>query len=271
MPFKPFGIFNGVFIPECMVRSTLISSGAKLAYGRLARYAGRHGQCYPAVLTLAQQIGVSLRQAQRYLSELERKKLIRRMSRYVDRGQTSNAYEFIWHELFAEGVTDLSPKESQNEESQNEEVTTDLDYPSTNRKKRDSRPDAGFVASGCTQYRSLREALGNYMQTGGEEQSYPNDRQVVEVVDAAGGASEQEVIECLRFLREARGLRAETKNGPWSYAWFATVVGDYFRKLKRQEIAPGPVGVPRSEWNGRFGQAESTMLEVEANNVGPGG
>ena len=35
--FNPYRMFNGLFIPEALVRSG-ISAGAKLAWGRLARY-----------------------------------------------------------------------------------------------------------------------------------------------------------------------------------------------------------------------------------------
>src|SRR6266550_917989 len=81
-PFNPFGLFNGIWIPEALVKCTSISAGAKLAFGRLARYAGQDGRCYPAVSTLASEIGLGARQAQKYLSELEKVKLIRRVSRF---------------------------------------------------------------------------------------------------------------------------------------------------------------------------------------------
>jgi hypothetical protein len=68
-----------------MVRSNLVSPGAKLAYGRLARYAGHDGKCLPAVGTLAREIGVGERHAQKYLGELERAKLTRRYTRFLDR------------------------------------------------------------------------------------------------------------------------------------------------------------------------------------------
>lgn len=42
-PFNPFGLFNGIFVPESLVKFKDISPGAKLAYGRLARYAGQDG------------------------------------------------------------------------------------------------------------------------------------------------------------------------------------------------------------------------------------
>jgi hypothetical protein len=61
-PFNPFGLFTGIFVPDALVRSTAISAGTKLTYGRLARYAGQDGKCYPAVPTLASEIGVSERQ-----------------------------------------------------------------------------------------------------------------------------------------------------------------------------------------------------------------
>src|ERR1700690_4230430 len=109
-PFNPFGLFTGIFIPDALVRSTLVSPGAKLVYGRLARYAGQDGKCYPAVDTLATEIGLGERQVQRDISELERRRLLRRLGRYVGRAQTSNAFEFLWHEIFQSGVTHPTPE-----------------------------------------------------------------------------------------------------------------------------------------------------------------
>jgi DNA-binding transcriptional MocR family regulator len=195
-----FRFFTGIFISEALVRSGLVSAGAKLAYGRLARYAGQGGMCFPAVGTLAREIGVGARQAQKYLAELERVKLIRRRTRFSGRAQTSNFIEFLWHPIFQDGVNDSSgegvndhspggvnnssPKESHSEEGQSEE-TRDLDSPATNRKKRDSHPDAA-LASECRRYPRLREALAQYMntETGGEKE-LPSARHVVDVMDAA--------------------------------------------------------------------------------------
>src|SRR5260370_41719720 len=89
--------------------------------------------------TLGAEIGVGERQAQKYVAELEKAKLIRRVSRFAARAQTSNEFEFLWHELFDRGVNDRSgegvndnspqgandrsPKESQIEESHSEEKT----------------------------------------------------------------------------------------------------------------------------------------------------
>jgi Helix-turn-helix domain len=140
-PFNPYCLFNGIFIPDALARQKGISRGAKMVYGRLARYAGENGMCYPTVPTLAAEIASSERQTQRYLAELEREKLIRRVPRFSESRQTSNGFQFLWHRLLEaavtkmapervtdpspEGVTELSPKESQTEENQIEENQTE--------------------------------------------------------------------------------------------------------------------------------------------------
>jgi hypothetical protein len=258
-PFNPFGLFTGIFIPDALVRSTIISPGAKLVYGRLARYAGQDGRCYPAVETLASEVGLGERQVQRYLAELEREHLIRRVIRYAGRAQTSNGFEFLWHEIFQKGVTHLSgegvsdpsprpvshttPKESQIEESHIEETNCDIDYPPTNRKKRDSRPDATLRPTECKQYPQLRKALAQYMMSGpNDEVVYPSDRQVVDIMDVAAGAGEDDVLRCLAYLRNERGLRPGTRNGPRTFSWFPTVVDDYFSRKRARENVSNPVG-----------------------------
>ncbi len=262
-PFNPFRFFTGIFIPEALVRSSLLSSGAKLAYGRLARYAGQGGMCFPAVDTLAEQIGVGGRQAQKYLAELEKVKLIRRRPRFSGRAQTSNVIEFLWHPLFQEGVNDRSgegvnddspggvndrsPKESQFEESHSEE-TRDLDSPATNRKKRESRPDPALATPECKEYPRLRKALALYMMTGpDDEKVIPTPRHVVDVMEAAAGASEDEVVRCLCYLGEQRGLKPGTRNGPRHFSWFPVVVDEYFQRHRERELPPSATDVQFSQ------------------------
>ena len=48
------------------------------------------------------------RQAQKYLVELEKAKLLRRVTRFAAGAQTSNGFEFLWHELFERGANDRS-------------------------------------------------------------------------------------------------------------------------------------------------------------------
>lgn len=53
-------------------------------------------------------------------------------------------------------------------------------------------------------------------------------------------ATELEVLACLKFLRHERGLRPGTRSGPRSFAWFKTVVADYFRKRRERDMAADP-------------------------------
>ena len=263
-PFNPYRMFNGVFIPEGLTRCPSISPGAKLAWGRLARYAGEDGRCYPTMKTLGSEIGVGERQAQKYRAELEKEKLIRRVSRRAGQAQTSNAFEFLWHELFdtkttdrsgegvndnsPQGANDRSPEESQIEESQSEEKKTDLDCLPLNRKNRDS-PSGVRPPSICNAYPNVRECLARYMQLPGDEKEYPSDRIVVDILDAAGTYDEQEVVAALQYLYQERGLKPFTRNGPRSFAWFKTVLQEHFTKKRDRESAANPCGY--HEWEER--------------------
>jgi Helix-turn-helix domain len=108
-PFNPYGMFTGIWIPTALVRLRTLSPGAKICYGRLARYAGEDGLCYVSVNTLAGEIGVGERQTQKYLHELERERFIRKV---VQLGST-NRIVFLWHEVFTDndrGCTIVHPK-----------------------------------------------------------------------------------------------------------------------------------------------------------------
>jgi hypothetical protein len=73
-------------------------------------------------------------------------------------------------------------------------------------------------------------------------------------MDASGGHSEDEVITCLRYLREERGPRPGSKRGPRHFSWFKTVVMDYSsQRLDREFVtgnAWGPsIGLSREEFD----------------------
>jgi hypothetical protein len=81
------------------------------------------------------------------------------------------------------------------------------------------------------------------MAVSNDEKVYPKARHVVDVMDAAAGATEDEVLGCLSYLRDERGLKPGTRSGPRHFSWFPTVVGEYFlRKRERHRIA-NPIGV----------------------------
>jgi hypothetical protein len=99
------------------------------------------------------------------------------------------------------------------------------------------------MSAECKQYPRLREMLARYMLAApGDEVDYPSDRQVVDIMDAAGGASEGDVVLCLAYLHNERGLRPGTRNGPRMFSWFPTVVGDYFRRKREREEVADPIG-----------------------------
>jgi hypothetical protein len=134
-PFNPFGLFTGIFIPEALVKNPDVSPGAKLVYGRLARYAGQDGACYPSVKELGEEVCLGERQTQRYVRELETKRFIRTVPRFkAPNVCDTNDFEFLWHESLAASVkkvktpppasgttpppaSNVTPKESHGEES----------------------------------------------------------------------------------------------------------------------------------------------------------
>jgi hypothetical protein len=87
------------------------------------------------------------------------------------------------------------------------------------------------------------------MQLPGEKKKYPSERTVVDIMDAAGTHDEQEVVEALNYLSDSRGLKPFSKHGPRSFAWFQTVLQDYFTKRRDRESAANPCGY--AEWEGR--------------------
>ena len=71
---------------------------------------------------------------------------------------------------------------------------------------------------------------------------WPSDRTVVDILNAAEGASEDEVIQCLVYFWKERGLQPGTRNGPRSWAWFKTIVQEYFAKKRERDEVANPCG-----------------------------
>ena len=82
----------------------------------------------------------------------------------------------------------------------------DLDW-LTNNQERDSSPRP---TSPCKQYPRLREALHWYFKEPGQEDLYPSERLVVDVMDAARGATEQDVIAAPGYLSNAHSSAQST-------------------------------------------------------------
>jgi hypothetical protein len=274
--FNPYRLFTGLFVPTGVAECRNLHQGAKLAYGALLRFAGRDGICFPSMQALGATLGVSSRQARSYVAALERAQLVRRMKRYDEGGQTSNGFEFLWHDLLSASLkkpseaprsdpsvsprNDSSAEESKTKENHSEEKKNDLDCLPLNRKNRDS-PSGVRAPSVCHPYPKVRERLARYMQLPGDEIEYPSDRMVVDILDAAGTYDEEEVITALNYLHDQRGLKAFSKHGPNSFAWFKVVLQDYFTKKRERESAANPSGY--HEWQGR-NQAPLSKEQFEA-------
>jgi hypothetical protein len=70
---------------------------------------------------------------------------------------------------------------------------------------------------------------------------------VVDVMDAAAGATEDEVVRCLAYLRDERGLKPGTKSGPCSFSWFPVVIGEYFQRQRERPFPPSAIDVQFSK------------------------
>lgn len=68
--YNPWNEGYGAKVPNWLLRREEPSHGAKLVYARLVQYGGKNGVAYPYVQTLATEIGMKRRQAERYLKEL---------------------------------------------------------------------------------------------------------------------------------------------------------------------------------------------------------
>lgn len=111
--FNPYGLFNGVWVPEPLLKSTDISASAKLLFGRLARFAGKDGRCFPSVGTLAVELGMTARQVQRLIARLCEAGFLRKDAQYrSDGSQTSNAFFFLYHASLVPAMPVIEPSKS---------------------------------------------------------------------------------------------------------------------------------------------------------------
>jgi hypothetical protein len=89
--YTPHGEFNGLFIPDWLYQMSGLSLMAKIIFGRLARYAGRDGVCFPKRASIADEMDISERQVSRCITELCDRGLLLRKVRGKGR---SNVYFF---------------------------------------------------------------------------------------------------------------------------------------------------------------------------------
>src|ERR1039458_4901186 len=117
--FNPYGMFNGIWVPESLLKYPRLSASAKLLYGRLARFAGENGLCFPSIETLAAELGMTGRQIQRLIGQLCSAGFLRKNSQYRPNGsQKANAYVFLYHASLAPAPLIL-PRDAEPPHSEN--------------------------------------------------------------------------------------------------------------------------------------------------------
>ncbi len=154
----------------------------------------------------------------------------------------------------------VHPQLSVEQQSDQRSEIHDIDCPTKNRKRRDSSSGVSFTPV-LKQYPKLREALARYMREGNDEKVYPSDRHVVDVMDAADGATEDEVIRILVYFYNERGLRPGTDTGPRSFAWFPSVIADYVEKKAIREAGRTPIGY--DDWQERNETRKANLAALE--------
>jgi len=110
--FNPHKMFKGIFISEDLCKYKKINSTQKLIWGRLARYAGKDGKCFPSQKMLAEDIGVSEDSILRGVKVLEMEGFIK-IERPTGKKRVMHFncnYRFLWHSCFEESPPTDKPK-----------------------------------------------------------------------------------------------------------------------------------------------------------------
>ena len=126
---NPYKLFVGSFIPNWLLCRPELGQGAKLTYARLAQYAGEHGVAWPKRETIAAELGASIRNVDRYISELEKHHLIETKRPGL---QQPNQYYFLDHE-WMHGDSNLDKNGDSNLDKNGDSESSILSTPSMKR------------------------------------------------------------------------------------------------------------------------------------------
>ena len=111
MRINPWMLFTGSFIPNWLLTREEVSSGAKLAYARLAQYAGKEGRAYPKIPDLAAECGTSERSMHRHLAELADQGLIESVQRGMGLPNDFFFNDHPWMGLAEQGTPEMAEQE----------------------------------------------------------------------------------------------------------------------------------------------------------------
>lgn len=235
-----FKLFYGCFIPDWVDRLE-ISSSAKRLMGRLYRYQGKDGLCYPSLGRLADDLRLSRRQIQNLLNELENEGLVIRCPPSAqDKGRgKSTRYKFPWHpeiraddlrgdvageedfprgkemtfsggrELGLQGVgQSVSHKEKHLREPDEETSTASNGWHQALDKKRDGRRGGGVFNLSVEQKEYVDLCVDNAVQEGKITTSEAGYRQSL-IRKALRNELDMTNLDSLRIKAESRVVKAK--------------------------------------------------------------
>jgi hypothetical protein len=99
IPYKVFGLGYReriLYFPWGLWVSRLVSQQACAVWAILAHRAGRNGDCWPSMETIAADLGITPRHVANCINELRAAGLITSRRDHGGRG-ASNRYVFLWH------------------------------------------------------------------------------------------------------------------------------------------------------------------------------
>jgi hypothetical protein len=91
-----------------MVPDAEMSGIEKIAWARLAQYAGIDGKCNPSYKRLGLEIGLSREGTKDLMERLQEKRFIRMINRKVGKKNLPNEIQILWHEAFDRAISQMS-------------------------------------------------------------------------------------------------------------------------------------------------------------------
>ncbi|TDT88636.1 helix-turn-helix domain-containing protein [Pseudodesulfovibrio indicus] len=106
--FNPYGHFRGIYIPDCVAKTKLLTPVEKLVWGRLCKHAGEDGNCYPSFTRISEALGISRSGAIKSVASLVFKRFLEKSTNEGalpnGRHHRTNRYVFLWHECLNDGL-----------------------------------------------------------------------------------------------------------------------------------------------------------------------
>lgn len=249
--FNPYKLFVGSFIPNALLKYPGLTPSAKLAWARLAQYAGKDGVAHPKVETLAGEISLSDRQTRTVLTELVDRGFIKKIKAMGEQRlmHFPDQYVFIWHEIFDQ--------------------------------KRESGPEVDCRSGEEVDCRSnTRESFQENHKTNGGAKPNPKDKNKTPDIPIDLLVNEKEVVEWLEYKRERgesykpRGLAAlwgairsippQQRAGAIHRSMAANWAGIYAEKNRVERRPGGPPIVADAARNRKILEAQGLIPQDDA-------